>query len=259
MIKEKIKYNGQDMNLKVSFGSHDSFTGFQQEIDNETQFVTIESINSAIDEEKRKFKLIPENIIKIFTFNFYDGSIYSSNFINAGFTTDELASKTLNVRNSFWIFDYYNSFDSNNQKKIFTTYLTTIGGMPQYNVSNSSNQLYYWYVPLSYINSISASTIIGYTKISFFNAKTGDVQLFYNQANESMSTGQKMFFETELNLNNMTWTFKTSNQPNIIGKELVNSKYVERVNDTFNKFNNKKQILPSGNTYDYRTNTYFIT
>lgn len=282
IIKETIRYNGSlvgfsgntniltgvTMNLKIAFGSHDNFTGFQQEIDGETQFATIESINSAVDEEKRKFMLVPQTLPLLLKFNFYNHSsgIYSASYHNAGFTTEELVSDTLNVRNSFWIFDYYDSFDSNNQKKIFTTYLTKIQNgpfshtaNPEFTIDSAAKQLYYWYIPLSYINTITGSTINGYTKISFFNAKTGNVQLFYNEANESISTGQRMFFETELNVDNMTWIINTSNYPNVIGKELVNSKYVERVNDTYDKFDNQKQVPPSGNTYNYTTNTYFIT
>ena len=44
---------------------------------------------------------------------------HTPSYTAAGFTTDELADKSLNVRNSFWIFDYYDSFDPNKQIKLF--------------------------------------------------------------------------------------------------------------------------------------------
>ena len=267
IIKENIWYNGEDMNLKINFGAHDNFDGWQQEIDRQTSVVTADSINDVVDEEKRRFKKEGGTGTLRLKFNFWNGATHVPDYNAAGFTDNELDTQTLNVRNSFWIFDYYDSFDSNNQQKIFTQYMTKMGKLPRYpqnsefNLDGKQDQLYYWQIPLSYLNTITGNTVTGYMKISFFNAKTGAVQLFVNKANSSYYTGQKMFFEATLDVTNMTWLFATSNYPVVEGDELVNSAYVERVNETVDKFDNQKQVPPTGNTFTYNFNdvTYVTT
>ena len=260
IIKQKIRYDGNDMNLQINLGSFDNLFGLQQEIDSETQYESNRSINNVIDEEKRRFKLGTTDTQRI-KFLFYNSStgLYTPHFTNAGFTNNELTTKNIKVRNSFWIFDYYDDFDPNSQNKIFTQYITRIGTAPIYDINDSDDQIYYWYVPLSYINKFTGNTVNGYMKVSFFNSKTGKLILFYNSANESLHTPQKMYFECVLNLQNKTWIFNTSNYPNVIGKEILTNAYVERINDTYSKFTQKKQNPPSGNTYNYKTNTYLKT
>lgn len=274
ITKETIRYNpnlvrldsstglitGDTMNIKISFGSHDNFTGLQQEIDNQTTFTTVDLINPVTDEEKRRFRKANAPITQSFVFRFYNGAIYTPSYTAAGFTSDELTGKTLNVRNSFWIFDYYDSFDPNKQIKLFSTYLTMIGTTPLFSVANTDSQLYYQYVPKSYSDTLTGLTVTGYVKISFFNAKTGKVQLFTNERNSSKDTGEVMCFPIELDLNNKTWKYLiTGTGTDVKGKELVNSAYVDRVNDTVEDFDNKQQVYPTGNTYNYQDNDYLTT
>ena len=256
IIKENIWYNGEDMNLKINFGAHDNFDGWQQEIDRQTTVVAADSINDVVDEETRRFAKEGGTGNQRLKFKFTTGVIgYSYAF--AGFTLEEIEIKSLNFRNSFWIFDYYDSFDSNSQQKIFSTYLTKIGNAPTYttntefNISGKDDQLYYWYVPQSYIDTITGGTVTGYMKISFFNAKDGKVYLFINKANESFYTGQRMYFEVTLDVINNTWLFATSNYPIVEGEILLNSIYVDRVNDTVDDFDNQRQVPPTGNTFTY--------
>src|ERR1035437_3463685 len=249
IIKEKIRFDGRNMNFKFSLGSNDNFIGFQQEIDSLMQSTTNDLINPAIDAEERKFKLnpIPTNTI---TLQFKFSNLSLMNFIAAGFTQNEIDQNDTNLLNSYFILDFYDTYNINTQTKIFTTYLTKIGKSPKYSIGANNNQLYYLYVPISYINSQTGTTVTGYTKFSFFNAKNGITTLFYNKNNENFTTPEKLFFKTELNLINNTWKFITPSYPIIDVKEITNNAlYIKKINDTYNNFDNLQQTYPSGNIF----------
>lgn len=255
IIKHTIKLNSvnvsgttviNDANIKISLGNNDNFIGLQQEIDNLTSFTAIDLINSSNDEEKRKYKVVTTPTTPTLTFYFYSGATYGNNFIKAGFTIAELLQN--NFFYSFFIIDLYDTYDINTQQKIFTTYLTKKGNtIPKYNISATTNQLYYWYIPESYING-NTGTTTAYAKLMFYNAKTGKVVTFYNKANESSIGADKIHFEVELNHIYKTWKFTS---PNVNAYELVNEKYADKVNNTTDNVDNLKQVFPTGTTITY--------
>lgn len=252
-IKEKILNNGIDGHIKITLNSSDEFIGVQQEIDELTKFKSLDLVNPIVDEEKFRFKLNPTIPVTRIEFQFSN----IPDFLYAGFTQDEITGFTTNIKNSFFILDYYDSFNLNTQRKIFTTYLTKIGIEPIYNVSsNTSNQFYYWYVPKSYIDSNTGNTVTGYTKFSFYNAKTGGIIIFYNNDNIALTTPEKYYFKTELNLTNRTWKFFNSNIIAIEQKYSGINNYNKKVDDTFNKQDLLKEMFPTGNSYNYKTNRY---
>jgi hypothetical protein len=256
VIKETIKFNNLDMNLTIPIGSGIGFTGYQQEVDNLTLETENELINPVIDTEVRKFNYAPIIQPSILYFYFHL-STDEVKFTNAGFTQTEIDNSDTKLLNSFFILDFYDTYDTYTQTKIFTTYLTKVLGSnnntPQYTISSSvSNQFYNWYVPLWYIDLMrtSGTTVTGYTKFSFYNAKDGSISLFYNHDNVSLKTPEKMYFKSILNLVDMTWRFTTTSFPNIRAYELYNAAaYTQRVNNTLVNFDNKKQNYPSGNTF----------
>lgn len=274
ITKETIRYNpnlvqtngsgqvtGTTMNIKISLGSHDNFSGFQQEIDRQTSFTTTDLINSVTDEEKRRFSKTDTPGIQVFEFRFYNGSTHQSSYIAAGFTADEIDEQSLNVRKSFWIFDFYDSYDPNKQERLFSTYNTKITSVtPSFPVTIPDNQLYYLYVPKSYTDSVTGYTVTVYARISFFNAKTGKIQMMMNERNISKSTGEVMCFPVELDLYNKTWNYIiTGTGTEVKGVELANSPYIDRVNATVGGFDNLQQVYPTGNTYNYQDNDYLTT
>jgi hypothetical protein len=267
IIKQKIRFNpslvgttgttgttltGNSMNLMISLGSAINFIEYGEEIDNLTQFTALDLVNPVLDGEERRFKLnpLPNNTITL-QFQFYSVplSIYLSSFLATGFTADEISGAT-NFNNSFFILDFYDTYDINSQTKIFTTYLTKKGTVPIYTIGAAvSNQLYRWYIPLSYINVQTGSTVTGYIKFSFYNSKTGMVTPFINADNISISTPERIFFKTQLDLVNKTWKILTASYPNILIKELVNNTlYSDKVNNTVASMNNLQQNPPNGNT-----------
>jgi len=284
IIKEKIRFNnslvaltggttgftGNTINLRISLSTTDNLVEYQQEIDKLTQVSILDLVNPVTDGEERRFKMNPipnTNILLVFQFYSTISLSYLNSFLFAGFTTNEIIHSSDNILNSFFILDFYDTFDINNQTKIFTTYLTKvlvpIGGIyySQYSIgANNNNQFYRWYAPLSYINAQTGSTVTGYVKLSFFNAKTGNVTPFYNAANVSLTTPEYMFFKAQLDLINMTWKFISSTYPTITAKEIINnSLFTDKVNNTVENKDNLLQNPPSGTTYNYKTNTYFTS
>lgn len=276
IIRQIVKYDngsisGDTLNIKINLGSTDAFIGLQQEIDSMTSFTGIDLINPATDGETRRFKYYSGSVKLNFKFYLDGVGSWYNNFLVPGFTPTEISYRQSNVNKSFFILDYYDSFDVYNQNKIFTMYLTKIlREPPPYNSDYTinatiNNQFYRWYIPQSYIDEITGDTVTGYVKFSFYNAKSGRIQLFYNSDNESLTTPEKFYFKTELNLINKTWQIITPSVTSIseiIAKELpysTNKQYTDKVNDTFDNFENIQQNYPSGSTFNYEDGSYFIT
>ena len=281
IIREQVRFNslisGGTTNLKFSLGATENFIGYQEEIDNLTQVVSLDLVNPVNDVEVRRFRFFDGvNLAPVIKFSFYSILIiglsnFSQYFVpptfvigSNMFTPLEVSGNSDNFLDSFFILDFFDSFDINNQTKIFTTYLTKKGTVPTYTIG-SVNQLYYWYVPLSFINAQTGSTATGYVKLSFYNAKTGKLVLFYNEDNNVpiiRDTPQRMFFKAELNLNNKTWKFITPSYPTIKAKEFISSvSFVDKANGTVNTIDDLQQNPPSGNTFTYTTGaaTYLTT
>jgi hypothetical protein len=248
------------VNIKFDLSSNDNFLGYQQEIDDLTQGVSNTLINPDVDLEERRFKYAFHSPAVQFNFGFGSPTAYND-FAHVGFTVIELEQQQLNVLNSFFIFELYDTYDVSTQVKILTTYITKIGNLPQYTL-DLNNQIYNLYVPLPYIQDIlaqSGSTGIatGYTKISFYNAKTGKVILFYNPTYALSTTPLFMFFPTRLNVNAKTWEFLPASTTVFQANEIYqNPAYVTKVNDTVNNFNNEAQDYPSGSTFVYTDGKY---
>lgn len=260
IIRERILKSaiGQGISgITISLGSGIGFLGYQQEIDNLTKITSADLVNPVVDIETRKYKLFQPT-----TFKFGFGITAAPSFTAATFTQNEISGSSSNMLNSFFILDFYNTYNTYNQTKIFTTYLTKIGKVPTYSLTLNdiaSNQLYYWYVPISYINVQTGTTATGYVKLSFYNAKTGNVQLFYNQDNFDYETPEKMFWKSELNVVNKTWKIFI-NGSFVDARELTLSPvYTTKVGNTYDKYYKTKQVYPSGSTYYYKTNKYITT
>ena len=282
IIKEKIKFNNQDINLKITLGGGNRLSGYQQEIDDITEETKDELINPIIDNEIKRFSYYnngsPTTLKFYFTAN---GSNYYNDFLldGARFTKNEIGSNDLKALNSFFIIDIYDEFNNYTQTKISTTYLTKISdgesvpstyyfngalvtkniGIPTYIIDdNTINQLYRLPIPKSFLDKQTGSTVTGYIKFSFYNGKYGDVALFYNKANSDagIKTPEKMYFTTILDLEAQTWKFSTIS-PTAYQLPFTNN-YSERTNDAVENFDNEQHQYPEGNTF-IDDGTYEVT
>ena len=270
IIKERIKFNNQDVILKISLSGNNKISGYQQEIDNITEKTKDDLINPVIDNEVRRFRYSGSggrtDLLFYFTAN---GSNHYNTFLSsgAGFTQTEVNDYDEKLLNSFFILDFYDNFSSYTQTKIFTNYLTKVldcyedgsTPIPKYKIhSDTVNQFYNWYIPKSYLDQyIGQDTVVGYTKFSFYNAKTGVMSLFYNKDNDTLKTPEKYYFKTTLDLVNMTWRFTLDDEPDALIYEVPRTyDYVDRVNNTIDNFDNQKQNYPDGNVFDAKTGDY---
>ena len=135
IIREKIRFNsslvgtsgttgttltGHSMNLIISLGSCENFIEYGEDIDNLTQFTVLGLVNPVIDGEVRRFTLtlIPTlNVLLQFFFYNVTASTYQTTFNAAGFTADEISNSNYNLLNSFFILDFYDTFDINSQDR----------------------------------------------------------------------------------------------------------------------------------------------
>lgn len=273
IIKENIKLNNLDINLKISLGGNGNILGYQQEIDNLTNDTKDELINIIIDNEVRRFRLDSNNPINILFYFTASGISHYNSFNEDGarFVSDEINSSNLKILNSFFIMDFYDTYDSYTQTKIFTNYLTKISGKydinennfykPYYQISsNIPNQLYSWNIPKSFTDNQTGSTVTGYVKFSFFNAKFGDMALFYNKDNQTLQTQEKMYFKVLLDLNAKTWKFDysgTAFPPNVKAYQIpFTNSYSQKINESIEYFDNERQLYPNGNIFDDTTGGY---
>lgn len=266
IIKEVIKSNGNDTTIKFALGVNNSLSGYQQEIDELTEETKDDLINPIIDNEVRRYSYSGT----LTTLGFYFATL-SPQFTNAGFTTSEIDSSDTKLLNSFFILDFYDKYDPYTQTKIFTTYLTQVldgntqGGtpIPIYNISDNKNQYYYLYIPKSYLDAQTGTTVTAYIKISFYNAKTGRLSLSYNKDNDGLTTPEKMYFKTILNLTNMTWEIVELTGffgDSAKAYEIISTNaYSERVNEALDNFDNQQQDYPDGNVFDSEDGTYHST
>ena len=274
IIKNVIKYNGSDVNVKFSLSASDNLLGKQQQIDVLTSLTTFDVANPILDGEKFRYGITSQTgVLPTIRFDFFNYTTltYQNTFIANGFNSNELNLTNSKVNNSFFIIDYYDSFDSLGQSKISTTYQTKIINIrndfvqiiPIYTPTNTNiGQFYYIYIPQDYLDSIDDDLVIGYLKYSFYNAKTGNVTVFYNEANISLTTQEKFYFKIRINKITRKWEFLVSTYPNIIGREIrrdINTNFVDKVNNTVDKVDDKAIIYPTGTTFDYRDRTYSIT
>jgi hypothetical protein len=277
IIKEKIKFNGLDTNIIINLGIGNRHSGYQQEINSFTEETKVNLINPVIDNEVSKFEydsdsLNATNLSFEFTPN---GSTYANSFTTngAGFSPTEISSRDIKILNSFFIMDFFDTFDNNTQTKIFTIYNTKILNgeksgstpIPKYEIySNTINQFYCWYVPKSFIDTQTGSTATGYVRFSFYNAKTGKIILFNNKDIANPLSPDKMYFKAYLNLNTMKWGFNYISTlttplfpPNAVARQIPStSAYAQRVNNAVNNFNNEQQNYPEGNIFDISNGTY---
>lgn len=262
IIKQQIQKSNYDSSIKINIGQNVNFTGLQQGIDTFTGVASAEAINPVTDLETFRFNL--SNSPVALNFYFYSASTgtYQNSFLPAGYTPTELSNNDTVMLNSFFIANFYDTFNSQTQIKYFTGYLTYVDNAPTSTLPNyiinpigTGKQFYYWYIPNNYIETHTGSTATGYTIFTFYNAKLGGMQIFFNQKNSGLTTNEKMYFKTVIDFTNKTFHF--SNLSPLKAYELPSSSaYSQRYNNTVESMENIQEQYPTGTTFNYRTGRY---
>lgn len=261
LIKEKIKFiPNQSQNIQIPFSENVDFLGIEDDINDFIAEETGLSINEVDDAET--FRYLPENLTNSLDVYFIDGGSYGDTptYEAAGFTSDEISSRDEVILRSFYLIQVYDSTVAQNQTLLSTGYYNGFNFLRENDSStlynyNSDDEFSNIYIPQWFIEAISGVTTI-YGKLSFYNAKKGELQLF-SHSNSSGSyvqptTDDDGYFEINLNPDNYSYTVDT-----IYGFELGNADYVEKINKSLDSFDNEKPTYPSGNTF-LNTGKYVI-
>lgn len=272
LIKEKIKLGNSDINLKFPLSRNGEFTGYQQEIDNYTTIRSEQSINDSDDGEVRRFGYLPtiSNPRLDFAFRTSDGN-FSKAFFPQGITLDDIKSQNDSYLNSYFIIDMFDTYRTENQTKLATTYLTKLyNNTENYDTDdanlklalsiydiNFKNEIFYLNVPISFINGRTSGNIIVYFRFTFYNAKTGKIVLFNTDPSNQSTNPRRMYVSGLVYFGSKFW-YLSRNIQNITNLyELYNSEeYVQRYNDTFENFENQQPTYPAGNTFNSSDGTY---
>lgn len=244
IIKNSFRLDGSDKILKLPLININDNLGYDQDVSNLITSETNKNINTPIDSDLNIYTPY-NNTQNELNFYFSLSGNQISSFIIVGFAEDDV--KTDYGRRSFFIADTYTTYKIETQEKLCQNFINGIGGLtPSYIIQNKqffSREFYQWYINDNIFTS--GDTITGYTKFSFFNAKTGNIHVFYNSDNENMSSELKMYVPTVINKTNKTYQFQTSTL-NLY--ELVNENYRAKIQRSLNTTPNKSPILPSGTT-----------
>jgi len=250
IIQEKIYLNKNSTGATLTFGlsGNVNVSGYQQEIDRLTEQTKQELINPITDYEIVRFTPSRTRNLRFYFLN-AGNTTHGNTFTNAGFTSSELSNRDDVIRNSFIIADLYDTITANTQTRLTTTYQTKMGSVPNYTLQTDLNhQLCGINIPKWYLNTLTDSFVVAYMKLSFYNAKDGKLQLFYNNSINDLADPENMYFRVFLYPQSNTWRFATDP---VNAYELTpNSAYVQRNNDTFQNFENKKQNYPTGNVFE---------
>jgi hypothetical protein len=251
LLKEKILFKpNQSQNIQIFIAENTSFNGLQEDIDD---FVAVETGLSINDvEDKETFRYLPEsaNTLNIF---FFSGGTYDDTYEYAGFTSGETTLRDEVILRSFYLMQVYDLVIPEKQTLLHTGYFN---GFNFININNTGTTYTYdsdtefsnLYIPQWFIETLSGQTTTLYGKISFFNAKTGSLQLFSITPSASYvepNTDADLYLEINLNPTGFTYSASTTTY----GFELQNIDYVEKINNTLDVFDNEKPTYPTGNTF----------
>lgn len=262
-IREKIKISDKDMNLKITFSGLENVCGEEDGVLNFVNKVSNDSINPVYDQEIISF-LYDQEKNGDFIMEFYHETFGWGNlFINAGFTSDEVTKYTMNLRNSFFILDFFDDFSSNNRRKIFTKYYTIInrlGIQEEYEGRvvpiKNTEQLKRIEVPRYYLNNNNSFLFL---RVLFYNAKTGAVIPFYNEKKSDEKGDEKLFFKINLDVSNRIWFVESEVSDDLHGKEITvesNPAYRKKIEKTNKNLRLQRIEYPEKQYFDYKTGTY---
>jgi hypothetical protein len=188
-----------------------------------------------------------------FYFYDYDNSNYLRNFTIAGFNETDITFNNLNYKNSFFIWELYDSYNEENQRFIYKNYYNRLPNINFSGLIFINSEFKKILIPNYFINEFSGDTITGYSKFMFFNGETGKYHLFYNKLNENIENEERYYSKTIINKNN-----KTLQLDSLEFYEEINAvTYLNKINNeaSFNLF---KETYPSGFTFNYKDGKYYL-
>jgi len=252
-LKEKLRLvPNLDQNIKITLSSNNNLNGLQQSIDDVIEKETGLSINPADDGEKFRYSpLSAYTLTLIFNLSGTTGSSYQL----AGFSSSDITSRTEAILRSFYVMQVYDSTVSENQTLLHTGFFNGFNFL-NYNTGQTiysdfiSDEFVSLYLPQWFIESLSGESTTLYSKISFYNGKTGKLDIFHGGTGTTATTEADFYFNILLDPDNFLYQIG-----NVIGIEITNSDYIDKMNNTLNSFNIQTPAYPLGTKFN-NTGTY---
>lgn len=275
--KEKILYNNRDKKIKISLSSDNDVYGNNQQIDSFIEDEKEKSINPPTDQEVTRFRFNKEletYLGVLFSMNFFDGEYDDppnliTNYLKAGFTESELYNYEKNIRNSFFILEFFDGYEEKNRRKITTNYYTKIWKKYKYSFEHEAveieetNQLKFVTISNNFLKNINSDLFSLYLRVLFYNGKFGHITSFFNEDYKNVSEGEghltlknerPLFFKTHFNKQDRTWW---TEKDVLLGYELIHQDfYLNKLNETNINATDLKINYPPKEIFDYRTGTY---
>jgi hypothetical protein len=202
-----------------------------------------------IDEEVKKYTLSSDiNML----FYFFKNNSYLSNFINAGFEENEINLSNRNYRFSYVLMQIFDSIDFKTQNLLHSSYIPIY--LFPFKIQTTFNikplEKYYEFNNLYISNNTKLTNNQKlFCNFKFYNAKTGRLAVFFNQA-KTTNNQDRFYFDIVINTNNLTYSFLNQN---IDAREFVNEEYINKINQ-LNKSENKIPSYPEGTLFDINGN-----
>lgn len=243
MLNYKLRYNNTNNNIIIPLNKDLDFIGDENFID-ESDLI----IEDFIDNEISMYTL-SNNVNLIF--NFFNNT-YQTNFKSAGFTDDDINLSTKGYRYSYILFQVYDNFKASSQTLLHN------GFIPLYLFPNQTisefdikpNIKYYEFNNLYISNNYPlVDNQILYVNFKFYNAKTGKLQIFFNQ-NINLTSEERLYFKLTVNKQNKTYNFNNST---ISAFQFLNQAFIDKINER-NKNENKSPIFTTGELFDINGN-----
>jgi hypothetical protein len=239
-----VRQTGFDQNIIINISNNTELGGLSDGLNSFIEEETGLSINPADDGDTITY--VP-TVALIYNFEFYNTGTtsYGLTLANAGFTIEDLSSDYL--YKSYYIFQVYDSINSESQNLLHTGffggYLFPSGFSTSY-LLTSDREANNFYLKNIDLKEYTGNTV--YVKLSFFNAKKGKQQIFYNSSKAGDTTENIFYFNATLNRTNKTYSYGFFNTLN--GKEFINYTYINKINENVNVIPQEKPVYPTGNT-----------
>lgn len=237
-----IVRNGNIFNKNINIDLSSNFTFTKDEdINNYVAEELVKAINPIVDKEIKRYR---PSIPVDFSINL----TYENQDYLRFFTIEEIKTTNKRFINSFFILDYFDGVDKNNQVKLHTSvfypknYISTYGTsivIPFYEGSNllSDEHIYVY----KSVDKQSVSSV--FMSVKFFNAKDGKVY-YFKKKNTFNSDLSNYYLEILFNTNNEYYFENSQINGNLV--ELVG--YINVINQQQEAINNQPDLTTSDNT-----------
>lgn len=252
LINQKVKFNGNDIKFSIPLSSKNTLDGHRESIES---FITQErglSINDVEDIEKTMFTPSPRPILN---FEFFGGMNFNTSFNSAGFTNNEIETRSRNFIGSFFILQVYDTKVSETQTLLHTGYYNgynfledSISNNNAVFITQTGREFNQYYLSNNFLNSFTGNSTTLYTRFYFYNAKTGNLSIFFNNNDGSNSANNEsdLYFDLFISKSARGYAYPSTT---LNAREIVNTEYNERINASVQSFDNKRPIFPTGNSF----------